>query len=305
MDEEVLNVLGHLRLGARHLFGGQLEVGLYAVELHEQLVLHAGHQVAEVVIVLGGDGHDGRGLARDGVPQASALYRCQTGFVVDHSLFQNAEQLLDSIGALQVDIASRVTALATRQADAYGYVALFGLYGLEVERSGGVHAAGAAYVQFALGLRVEVEQVFAAQPSALEVERTVHAGLFIHGEQCLQRGMHGVLVGQDSHGGRNADTVVSAQSRTVGRYPLAVLLYIGLDGVFLKVEDAVVVLLRHHVHMALQDDTRMVFHAGRRRFADQHVADLVLQGLQTQALTVIDQEGSYFLFLSARTRNLC
>ena len=88
--------------------------------------------------------------------------------------------------------------------------------------------------------------------------------------------MNSVFVCQDRHRRRYADTVVRTERRAVGRHPFAVILDIGLDSVFLKIKHLVAVLLRHHIHVALQDHTRVPLHACRRRFTDQHVTDLVL-----------------------------
>ena len=99
--------------------------------------------------------------------------------------------------------------------------------------------------------------------------------------------MNDVLVRQDSHRRSHTDTVIGTEGRTVSRHPLAVILYISLDSIFLEIKHLVAVLLRYHIHVSLQDHTRMVLIARRSRFTDQHVADLVLKGLQTETLAII------------------
>ena len=96
------------------------------------------------------------------------------------------------------------------------------------------------------------------QPAALERKRTVHTRLFVHGEERLQRRMNDVLVGQDSHGCSHTYAVVRTEGGAVGGHPLAVVLNVRLDRVFLEVKHAVAVLLRHHIHVPLQDHARMV-----------------------------------------------
>ena len=69
--------------------------------------------------------------------------------------------------------------------------------------------------------------------------------------------------------------------------------------------DCVSVLLRHHVHMALKDDTLHVLAARSCRLADDDVADLVLDGLEAMLLTpVIHVLHCEFLMLR-RAWNLC
>ncbi len=88
------------------------------------------------------------------------------------------------------------------------------------------------------------------------------------------------VVLQHSQNGRRADAVVGTQRRTVGRHPIAV--DVGIDGVREEVEILVVVLLRHHVEVGLENDSLAVFHAGRRRLAHVDVVRLVLAALQAQ-----------------------
>ena len=175
-----------------------------------------------------------------------------------------------------MDVASRVTALAALHRDLQRDVAFLRLYLPVAEGGVGIDTAGAAYVELALTLAVEVQQVLAFQPSGFQIISAVHACLFIYREERLQRRMDSVFVCQDRHRRRYADTVVRTQRRTVGGHPFAVILDIRLDSVFLEIKHLVAVLLRHHIHVALQDHTRMTLHACRRRLADQHVTDLVL-----------------------------
>ena len=57
--------------------------------------------------------------------------------------------------------------------------------------------------------------------------------------------------------------------------------------------------------MSLQNDTRMILHAGAGRLANQHISNLILECLQTETLAVGHQEISNLFAFSARTRNLC
>ena len=99
--------------------------------------------------------------------------------------------------------------------------------------------------------------------------------------------MHHIFVREDCHGCGYADTIVGAESSTIGRYPFAVIFNVGLDRIFLKVKDFVGVLLRHHIHVSLQDNARMILIARRGGFANKDVADLVLEGFQTERFAII------------------
>ena len=116
--------------------------------------------------------------------------------------------------------------------------------------------------------------------------------------------MYGILVCEDRHRRSYTDTVIGTQRCAIGSYPLAVVLYIGLDRVFLKIEVLVAVLLRHHIHVSLQDHTRMVLVARRSRFANEDVTDLVVKGLQTETFTVVHEEFRDLFAFTARTRDL-
>ena len=129
-----------------------------------------------------------------------------------------------------------------------------------------------------LGLGVEVQQDVALQQSRLQAEGAVHAGLLRGGEERLQRTVHERVVLEHGEDRRHADAVVGPERRAVGRHPLAV--DVGVDRVLLEVEDLVVVLLRHHVEVCLQDHALAALHALRGRFAHVDVVRLVLTALQ-------------------------
>ena len=99
--------------------------------------------------------------------------------------------------------------------------------------------------------------------------------------------MNGVLVRKDGHRSSYTDTIVRTKGRAISRNPLSVVLDICLNRVFLKIELLIAVLLWYHIHVSLQDDTRVILIPCRSRFTNQHIADLVLKGLQTETLSVI------------------
>ena len=287
VDEEILYILRHLLL--RTLYFGRFErqVRLYTVVLTQPEIFVTIYKILQILITLFRNRDDGRCLTRDRIAHISAFYTRQSCFEISYRILEETEQQFDRIRTLQMNIATRVTTLATLYFYLECNVAFFGIYRLIRERSFRVYTTGTTYIQLALGFRIEVEKVFALEPTTLQVIRTIHTGFLINREERLQRRMNGILVCQDSHRCSYTDSVVCTKGRTVRRNPLSVVLDIRLDRIFLKIKDFVAVLLRYHIHVSLEDHTRMVLHAGRRRFANEHVADLVLQRFQTKGFTVI------------------
>ena len=115
--------------------------------------------------------------------------------------------------------------------------------------------------------------------------------------------MYQVFGLKHSHCYGATQSVVGSEGGTLGLYPLAV--DVGLYGVLLPVVLYVIVVLGHHVEVALEDDALEVLHAGSSRLADDDVAHLVADGLQTEVLTEIFHEvhGPPLFFRGAG--NLC
>lgn len=96
-------------------------------------------------------------------------------------------------------------------------------------------------------------------------------------------------------------SVVGAEGRAVGRYPFAV--DIGFDRIFGEIERFVVVFLRHHIHVRLQDDALAVLHAGSGRFAHDHIARLVGEAFDPERVALGDQIVANGGFVARRTGN--
>ena len=109
------------------------------------------------------------------------------------------------------------------------------------------------------------------------------------------------VVSQNSHCRGHADAVICAQRRAVCANPFAV--HISLNGIFGEVEHLVRVLLGHHVHMCLQNHARLVFVAFRGGLADDHVADLLLDRLQSQTAAIVGQKITNLFLYARRTRD--
>ena len=158
-----------------------------------------------------------------------------------------------------------------------------GRFELDVER--GVKAAGAAHVEFALGLGVEVEQDVALEQAAFQAESSGHAGFLVGGDQDFHRAVFQGAGFEDGQRGSYAHPVVSAQRGAVGSYPFALL---------------VGILLRNHVHVGLQDYPFAVFHARRGRLAHDYIAYLVHLDFDIALLGEFYQESPYLFFMLGR-----
>ena len=76
------------------------------------------------------------------------------------------------------------------------------------------------------------------------------------------------------HGYANA--IVCTQRRAFGLEPLTV--YIGLNGIFVKIEFYIFVFFAHHVLMTLKHSGLAILIAGGGWLANQYVASIVYQG---------------------------
>ena len=117
--------------------------------------------------------------------------------------------------------------------------------------------------------------------------------------------MNHIFIRQNGHCRRNADTVIRAKSCAVSRHPLLIIFHVRAYSIFLKVKLHIRVLLRNHIHMTLQNNTRMVFITRISRLANNHIADLVHNSLQTKTTTVIGQKLRNLFLLARWARNLC
>ena len=85
--------------------------------------------------------------------------------------------------------------------------------------------------------------------------------------------MGNAIVGQHRQRGGHTDAVIRAQGGAARFNPLAV--DVRLNRVFGEVVDGIVIFLRHHIEVRLQNYRLAVFHTGSRAFTNQNVANLV------------------------------
>ena len=142
-------------------------------------------------------------------------------------------------------------------------------------------------------LGVQIHQDVTLQLALRQFVGTKHTRLFVARNQRVDRTMLQRLVLHDGHDGSNAQTVVGPQRRTLSLHPLAI--YPRLYGVCLEVMCALWRLLRHHIHVRLQDDALLVLHTRCGRLAEVDVSCGVFHGIYASLLTEVEQELLDFL----------
>ena len=302
VDQVVGRHLVDDRGGRVDLHGLEAQVGFDARIFGPEHVFKLVDGLEEIFAVFAVDGDDGVTLARNGVAHVAAVDVGEHGLVVGRGIFQESEQQLVGIGALQGYVAARVPAAEPADADAEGYVVGGRLDRRAVECDVGIYSARAAHIEFALLFRVEVEKDVALEHPGAQGVGAGHAGLLVHRHQHFYGAVLQRVVGQHGQGRGHADAVVGAEGRPVGTHPFAVnhgLYRIGLEVVLL-----VAVLLRHHVAVALQDDAGAVLVARRGRLAYDDVACRVADGLEPQLPAILLYEVDGFRLLFRRTRYL-
>ena len=110
--------------------------------------------------------------------------------------------------------------------------------------------------------------------------RAGHAGLFVNRKKPFDRRMCNVRRRENRHDAGDADPVVRPQRRATGLDPIAVDVH--LDPLRFEIKIRVGVLLVHHIEMGLQHNRSSIFHPRRRGLANNHVAHLIDDGLQSQ-----------------------
>ena len=277
--------------------GGRVGLGVFGLDLGEDV---ADEAFGDLDVLLGEDDF-GLGLERDGVAEGSAGEADHLGAEGLDEGQEDAAEHLVGVGAIEGDVHAGVAALEAGDLDGQALVA--GTDGdLAVLPVGlGVETAGAADAQLAFVLGVEIDEDVALQHARAEHIGARHAGFFVIGDENFDGAVTEALVLGDREAHRNADAVVGTEGGAVGRDPFAV--DIGVDRVLEEVMGRVGRLLRDHVHVALEDDAAAVLVARSRRYADDHVAGLVLEGLQAVGFTPFDEVFDDFGFVLGRTGN--
>ena len=235
---------------------------------------------------------------RDGIAQIAPA---QVGNIDGPDGHQHLRQNADGIAAQPVDVHPRVPAAQTahqqpitrhphRPRDIRQGVA-------------SIHAARAADAQLALVLVIQIDEIAALQPAALQPLRAHHPSLFRRREERLQRRMHQRPVSQHGQNQRHPDAIVRPQRRAVGRHP-AVRMHLRRDRIAREVVHLVGILLRHHVQVPLQDHPRRPLMPGTGRLANPDVPHRIALGRQAQPRRLVQHVLLNGFLMMRRPRNL-
>ena len=160
---------------------------------------------------------------------------------------------------------------------------------------------GTADEDLTLILRVEVDEEVAGHETSLHPKGTRQSCLLVTGEDTLDRTMLDVVAVKDGKFHSHTDTIVGTQGRPLGTHPLPV--NIGSDTLLVKIYRQLWQTVAHHIHVTLEDNRLTVLIARGGSFADDNVAHLVDNSLQTMALTKVLQVLNHLLFTLRRAWN--
>ena len=142
----------------------------------------------------------------------------------------------------------------------------------------GGSAAGTADGEDSLSLGITVDENPALQERGVQGGRALHADLLVHGENALQGRMRNVVRLQNGQRVGHGNAVVAAQSGVLR--PDVFPVRAQRQGVLAEVDGALLGLLRHHIHVTLEDHRGVMLIAGGAVLVDDHVMDLVLHAAQ-------------------------
>ena len=289
VDKVVADFLRSLALGHLGRLDGEGDAALDGGKFVVPERLAFLDQLHQLALGAGGDGNDDVGIAWDGVTHIAALPFRQSGVTDEHSLAHKAAHEFVGIGAAFVDFQSAMSSAQSFEGDA-PRLAVFEGFNFQILHGGGnVDAARAADIELALSLAIEVEEHFPLQLALLQAESAKHARFLVGSNKGFQRAVLEGLVLHDGHDGSYAHAIVSTQRGAAGLYPVAI--DVGGDGVGEEVVGAVGRLLRHHIHVGLQDEALAAFQSFRSGLAHEDVTGFVLPRLYAGVLTPLEQEG--------------
>lgn len=298
--DELLGVgFGHdFGAEANFLAGGE-EVGLDGGEFFLDPAGDFVEFFEDAVDVLFGHCEDYFGVAGDGVAEGSAVDADEADAAFGNPA-EHAEHDFVGVGAAGVDFHAAVAAEEAADGELVGAVAFgCGLGGVG-DAHGGVDAAGAADIEFALGFGVEVEEEVAFEFAFLEAEGAGHAGFFVGGDEGFDGAVLDGLAFEDGHCCCYSEAVVGAEGGVACVDPT--INDLGFDGVFEEVVDFACAGLGNHVHVCLEDDGTAIFHAFGGGLAHDDVADGVDTAVDFIFLCPVDEEFADGFFVLGGTR---
>lgn len=215
----------------------------------------------------------GKGLARDGVARRAALQGDQAQVKAFGQLAQRLRQQLDGIAAAEMDVDAGVAAAQPGHLQPHRRIAWRQVFPAAIVAHLHIHPTGAAQVEVAPFLGIQVDQPLAVQGAGRQFARAVHARFLVDGEQHLQRRMNQPRLLQRGQRQRHADTVVGAQRGVLGRHPAVA--HHRLDRVTLEIVHRAGIGLAHHVEVALQNYAGLPFAAGAGGLLQDQVAGAI------------------------------
>ena len=146
-------------------------------------------------------------------------------------------------------------------------------------------------------LGVEIEQYVAVQFIRRQVVGTIHSCFLVSSDKSLDRSVLQCFVLHHSHDGSHSKSVVGTECRSLSSHP-SFLVDICLYWVGLEVMLTVGSLLRHHVHVSLENDSRLVFHTLGCGFAHHDILGSILECLHSHSLSEVEEKLLHFLKMS-------
>ena len=164
-----------------------------------------------------------------------------------------------------------------------------------------VLAAAGGYVTGRAAHIIQADHTLCGEILISEFRCADEAGLFLHGEDALQRRMRQCIIVEKCHHISNADTVVCAKGRPFRMQKS--IFHIQLERIFLEVMFVTRLFLANHVDMRLQHDRRMILIARRSRLVDDDVPVGVLLVLQAVRFRETHQMITQRLFMIGTMRD--
>ena len=214
-------------------------------------------------------------FTRNSVTHVSTYPRYQTSLIVSNHLIQKTSHQLIGIGKATTDLDTGMSAMQSFQGHLQSHIRRVGFFFLVLQGSCQILTTGTTDVEFTFFFRIQVQQDITFDSSRFQTECTVHARFFIGSNQTYQRTVLQSLVLHHGHDGGYPHTVIGTQCSTFCSYPFPI--DIGLDRIFFKIMASIVILLRNHIHVCLQDNSLAVFHPRSSRLTVNDVSGFILK----------------------------
>ena len=194
-----------------------------------------------------GNAHNGIRLARNGIAQITALDTGQTHTALGRGRCNETRSDLYRICASLVYIVTRMSAEHIGRIETVIQIFRRCLLAFTTQRRNGIHTAGTSDKDLSLVLRVEIDQILAADHALTQIEGSRKARLFIHRKQGLQRPVFRRGIEQQRQRRRHTYAAVGTQSRPLGTHPA--ILNTRANRIAVEIELHVAALLAHHIHV--------------------------------------------------------